>query len=256
MENLDYCIDYLLKESNGMAQIPNDLEGKINLWRSLVNVRLPFPISEEYLAREDLFLKDYYQQFEIMDVYDIEPISHSKIALFLGDITKIKIDAIVNPANEQGLGCFLALHSCLDNQITTFAGVRLRLEDKKEMDKKNNHLDTSDVFITDGYNLPAKKVIHTVGPIIEDMVYDVQVEELKKCYINCMELARKNQVQTIAFPSISTGVFHFPKDLAAQIAVHTLIDYLSKYPDSFEKVVIVAYTNDDYQFYQNAISML
>lgn len=217
-------------------------------------MRMPNPISDEYLKKEDEFLHEYFKQFKLVDITEISTISDkSKLVLYQGDITKIKIDSIVNPANEQGLGCFRALHSCLDNQITSFAGLRLRLEDKKQMDKLGNYLGTGEVFITKGYNLPAKNVIHTVGPIIDDKVHEYQKEQLKACYINSLEIAKKNNIRTIAFPSISTGVFRFPKELASRLAIDVIKDYLKNNESYFDKVVLVAYTKEDFEYYKKYI---
>lgn len=249
MNNLDYLIEYLLEERKIKCDIPKNVDDKIALWRSLVNQRMPNHISDEYLQKEDEFLKEYFKSFDIVKVSEINTLNNSRIAIFKGDITKIEIDAIVNPANEMGLGCFVPLHNCLDNQITSYAGVRLRLEDKEIMDKIKV-LETGKVFITKGYNLKANYVIHTVGPIINDFVHDYQIEELKSCYINSLNLAKENGIRTIAFPSISTGIFNFPKDKAAEVALSVVKDYL-KDDTFFEKIVFVCYSNVDYNFYIN-----
>lgn len=249
MDNLDFLINYLLEEKKIKENIPSSIQDKITLWRALVNERMPEEISLEYLEKEDEFLSEYFSKLNIIDVHDIETITNSKLALYQGDITKIKIDAIVNAASNEGLGCFIPGHNCLDNQITTFAGVRLRLEDKEEMNKIGNYLKAGNAFITKGYNLKAKYVIHTVGPIIRDEVLDYQKEELRNCYINSLDLAKKNNIRTIAFPSISTGVFNFPKDLAFSIAINTIKEYLKDNNSYFDKVVLVAYSEKDYELY-------
>ncbi len=246
MNNLDFLINYLLKEKNIKMDIPTFETDKFNLYKSLVNIRMPKEVSEEFLKKEDELLNDYFNNFEIVDYKNI---GKEKLVLYKGDITKIKIDAIVNPANSDGLGCFNPNHNCLDNQITTLAGVRLRLEDKKEMDKIGNYLKTSNCFITKGYNLPCKYVIHVVGPIVDKKLEDYQKEELKNSYINVLNLAKEKRIKNIAFPSISTGIFNFPKNEAAKIAVNTVKDYLKEY-DCFNKIVLVVYTLEDYNYYK------
>lgn len=247
MNYLDFLIKYLEKERKEEEKVPSTINQKIRLYRALVNVRMPNEISSEFLEKEDVFLNEYFKSFKIVDVKDIE-IINDKIALFKGDITKIKIDAIVNPANSGGLGCFMPNHNCLDNQITTFAGVRLRLEEKEIMDKIKV-LDTGKAFITNGYNLMAKKVIHTVGPIVNNKLLDYQKDELKNCYINCLHIAKENGLRTIAFPAISTGVFRFPKDIAAKIAIDSVKLFLKDNNEYFDKIVFALYTEEDYDYY-------
>ena len=176
MEKLDFLIDYLLNENTEIKvnNIPkNELEKK-RLYRSLCNIREAKAISNKYLEIENEFLQEELKKKDITNVKDIQTISKTikesnlknkdKICLWQGDITNLQIDSIVNAANSQGLGCFIPCHKCIDNQINTFAGISLRLECKKKMKEKNYFLKTGEVFITKGYNLPAKYVIHTVRP--------------------------------------------------------------------------------------------
>lgn len=250
MEELDYLIKYLLNESNQNIDIHIGKLEKKNLYRALVNIRQPKPISDEFLKVEDKYLQKELNKKEIINTYDRK--SLDKICLIQGDITKLKIDAIVNAANSQGLGCFVPNHNCIDNQIQTFAGVRMRLECDQYMKTIDYNLKTSKCFITKGYNLPAKNVIHVVGPIIEYEVTLEKEKQLANCYKNCLELAEKNNIKMIAFPGISTGVFRFPKDRAAQIAVETVKEYLNS-NDNFDKVVFVAYTDEDYNYYKELL---
>ena len=163
MEKLDDLIEYLLKENTGVqiSQIPTDRNEKRNLYRSLCNIREPKPISKEYLQIENEYLQEELHKKNITTQEEIKPV-RQKIGLWQGDITTIKIEAIVNAANSQGLGCFVPCHKCIDNQIHTFAGVSLRLECKEKMKQKGYHLHTGEAFITKGYNLPSKYIIHTV----------------------------------------------------------------------------------------------
>lgn len=172
MENLDYLIEYLLKENKDVSieELHNNKEVKKNLYRSLCNIREPKPISKEYLQIENEYLQKELKN--ITEVENINTISEiyqnsnlkndDKICLWKGDITKLEIQTIVNAANSQGLGCFIPCHKCIDNQIQTFAGIQMRLECDKYMRTIDYNLPIGEAFITKGYNLPAKYVIHTV----------------------------------------------------------------------------------------------
>lgn len=172
----------------------------------------------------------------------------NKICLWQGDITTLKIEAIVNAGNSQGLGCFIPCHKCIDNSIHSASGVQLRLECYNKM-KEIGILETGKAFITKGYNLPSKYVIHTVGPIIYEKVSEKDIKDLRNCYINSLELARKNNIREIAFCSISTGEFRFPKDQASKIAIATIDKFLDRYSDEFQKIVFNVFTEEDYNIY-------
>ena len=249
MEKLDYLIEYLLKES-GRGNFDYSNRDKKSLYRALVNIRQVNPISEDFLKVEDEYLQEELEKQDITNVDDIK--ANNKIALWQGDITKLKIDAIVNAGNSQGLGCFLPNHNCIDNQINTFAGVRLRLACNEIMKDLNYNLETGKAIITKGYNLPCKYVIQTVGPIIENEVTEQKEKELKNCYINSLQLAAHNGIKTIAFPCISTGVFRFPKDRACKIAIESVKDFL-KENDKIEKVVFNVYSDEDLEIYKNEL---
>lgn len=246
MNKLDYLIQYLLKENLRVNSIPENEQDKKNLWRALCNVREPKAISNEFLKIENEFLQEELKIKNITNVDDIK--ANNKIALWQGDITKLKIDSIVNAANSQGLGCFRPLHNCIDNQIQTFAGVQIRLECNEYMKNIDYNLPTGEAFITKGYNLPSKYVIHTVGPIIQFRVTEKEEYELSNCYINSLKLAVEKRIKTIAFPCISTGVFRFPKDRACEIAVKSVKEFL-KENEAIEKVVFNVYSDEDYDIY-------
>lgn len=263
MEKLDFLINYLLKESEETQgiTIPNNIEDKKNLWRSLCNIREPNPISKEYLQVENEYLQEELKKKNITKIEDIKSISETikksnledsnKICLWKGDITTLQINCIVNAANSQGLGCFVPCHKCIDNQINTFAGISLRLECNEKMKERNYFLHTGNAFITKGYNLPSKYVIHTVGPIINANVTDQEINDLKNCYINSLDLAKKHKIREIAFCSISTGEFKFPKDEACKIAIKTVRNYLKENVKFFDKVVFNVFTDEDYEIYSS-----
>ena len=150
-------------------------------------------------------------------------------------------------------GCFVPCHKCIDNQINTFAGIGLRLECNEIMKTKNYHLETGKAIITKGYNLPSKNVIHTVGPIIYDLVTEQKENELANCYINSLELAIKNGIRTIASPCISTGEFRFPKELACKIAIQTVDSFLTENREKLDKVIFNVYGEEDYRIYEHNI---
>ena len=249
MEKLDYLVEYLLKES-GRENFDFSIRDKKSLYRALVNVRQANPISEDFLKVEDEYLQDELKKQSITNVDDIK--EKNKIALWQGDITKLKIDSIVNAGNSQGLGCFLPNHNCIDNQINTFAGVRLRLACNRVMKDLNYNLETGKAIITNAYNLPSKYVIQTVGPIIENEVTEEKEQELANCYINSLKLAIENGIKTIAFPCISTGVFRFPKDNACRIAIKSVKEFLESH-DTIEKVVFSVYSDEDLEIYKNEL---
>ena len=262
MGKLDFLIDYLLKES-GRENFDYSNRDKKSLYRALVNVRQANPISEDFLKVEDAYLQEELKMQKITDSKDIKTIKETyqnntlinsdKICLWQGDITKLKIGAIVNAGNSQGLGCFLPNHNCIDNQINTFAGVRLRLACNEIMKDLNYNLETGKAIITKGYNLPAEYVIQTVGPIIEDSVTEQKENQLADCYINSLKLAIDNGIRTIAFPCISTGVFRFPKNKASQIATKSVDKFISKNEDKIDKVIFNLWSDEDVIIYEQNI---
>ena len=262
MEKIDYLIEYLLKES-GRNNFDYTNRDKKSLYRALVNIRQANPISNEFLKVEDEYLQEELQKANITNIENIKTIKEqykesnllnsNKICLWRGDITKLKIEAAVNAGNSQGLGCFVPNHNCIDNQINTFAGVRLRLACNEIMKKLNYNLETGKAIITKGYNLPSKYVIQTVGPIIENEVTESKKEELANCYKNSLSLAVDNEIRTIAFPCISTGVFRFPKDLASKIALKTVDSFISENQDKIDKVVFNLWSNEDVMIYEKNI---
>ena len=248
LKTLDFLITYLAEERNEKIKIENlSEEEKKRLFRSLCNIREPKEISQEFLNMQDMYLQEEIQEKGIVE--DIEEFKITdNIYLWKGDITTLKIDAIVNAANSQGLGCFIPCHKCIDNSIHSYSGIQLRLECYEKM-KEIKQLKTGEAFMTKGYNLPAKYIIHTVGPIIYEEVTDKEREELRNCYIHSLQLAKENNIKEIAFSCISTGEFRFPKEEACQIAIKAVKEYLKENTDCFEKIVFNVFTEEDYRIY-------
>ncbi|MDY6800124.1 MAG: O-acetyl-ADP-ribose deacetylase [Bacteroidota bacterium] len=165
----------------------------------------------------------------------------AKIELIQDDITKLEVDAIVNAANKSLLG-----GGGVDGAIHRAAGSEL-LEECKTL----NGCQTGKAKITKGYHLPAKFVIHTVGPVWHGGQNN-ESELLANCYNNSLKLALQNNIKTIAFPNISTGVYGFPKDKAAEIAIKTVTDFLN-HNNKIEKVYFVCFDNENYNLYQEML---
>ena len=208
-ENIDYCIRYLLKQNDVKADTPHTMYEKRQLLRALMNIWKPQPLSADFLRAQDAELQAQLKEKGVVVTRD---------RVWQGDITRLKVDAIVNAANNMGLGCWHPLHECIDNSIHSAAGLQLRQECNNIL--QGGEIATGGAIITPGYNLPAKYVIHTVGPIIHaDTPTAGEEEQLVACYRSCLNRAREHDCCSIAFCCISTGEFHFPNRRAAEIAV-------------------------------------
>ena len=249
-EKLNYLISYLLSERNDMdISIPTDSKEKFDLYRSLVNIRPAKKISAEYLKAEDEFLQKMTAQKGITDIADLQPVE-GNIYLWKGDITTLKCGAIVNAANSGMTGCYRPCHNCIDNCIHTFAGVRLRMKCAEIMKAQGHEEPTGTAKITSAYDLPCQYIIHTVGPIVQGRLIEKHCELLKSCYQSCLELAVLNGIKSIAFCCISTGVFGFPQDKAAEIAVQTVREFLLTHDI---EVIFNVFTEKDYKIYSGLL---
>ena len=253
MNRLDYLIDYLVKEDSRYSEleIPESIEEKRDLFRALRNIREPKPVSEEFLRLQDEELQAQLQEKGIVELPK-EP----RIQIWQGDITRLKVDAIVNAANSQMLGCFHPLHKCIDNAIHSAAGVQLREECHQMMLQQGHEEPTGQAKITRAYNLPCKYVIHTVGPIIPTGIpTPMQKEQLASCYRFVMQLAAENRLESVAFCCVSTGEFRFPNGLAAEIAVKTVSDFFVEHPEcSIKQVVFNVFKNVDKGIYEEILN--
>lgn len=244
-------INYLLNENlkYSKVRIPTSENEQFRLYRSLVNIRLPSVISEEYLAAEDEYLRQKTAEKGVTDIADLSPVEDN-IYLWRGDITTLKCGAIVNAANSGMTGCYQPCHNCIDNCIHTFAGIRLRLNCSEIMKKQGYPEPTGQAKITPAYNLPCEYVIHTVGPIVQGNLTAEHCRLLESCYRSCLEIAVQNGINSIAFCCISTGVFGFPKQEAAEIAVYTVRDFLKS---NGIKVIFNVFGSEDYDIYRKIL---
>mgnify|MGYP004572339069 CR=1 FL=1 len=252
-ERRKYLIEALLKEQPQYSEIENptsEQEQKI-LLRSLFNIRMPLPATDEFLTIQDTYLQEEVRQKGITSVADLQPIQPG-VYLWQGDITTLKCDAIVNAANSRLLGCFCPNHGCIDNAIHTFAGVQLRLACAELMKKQGHEEETGKAKITLAYNLPCRYILHTVGPIIRGHLTQQDCDLLASCYRSCLELAEQNNLKSIAFCCISTGEFHFPNDKAAEIAIQTVKDYKKEIQSKME-VIFNVFKELDYNIYRELL---
>ena len=244
-----FLIQELLKENKRYEdmEIPQDFEEQRELLRALMNVRIAKNVDDEFIKVQDEYLKEEIKRKGIVDIDDLKPIKDG-IYLWQGDITTLRCDVIVNAANSGMTGCYVPNHRC----IHSFAGVQLRLECDEIMTKQGYSEPTGQAKITNSYNLPCKYIIHTVGPIINGKLTSEDCDLLESCYKSCLELAAKNNLDSIAFCCISTGEFHFPNDKAAQIAVKTVEEFMKK-ETSLKKVIFNVFKDMDKEIYRKLL---
>lgn len=255
-----FLIQYLLRENPRFygQKVPSGKEDQENLLRSLMNVRMPLPISDEFLKVQDAYLKERNRERGITAVSELNPVSaDSRLYVWQGDITTLECDAIVNACNSQMLGCFTPMHACIDNFIHTYAGVQLRYKMAEIMEAQGHEEETGEAKITSGYNLPAKYILHTVGPIIQWKVTAEDEKLLASCYRKCLELASAQGARNIAFCCISTGVFRFPNRRAAEIAVDTVREFLAEQDErenpGIQQVIFNVFKDVDREIYEELL---
>jgi O-acetyl-ADP-ribose deacetylase (regulator of RNase III) len=242
-----------------MAKPPEDEAQKRQLLRVTLNTLPPFTLNEAEIALLDDLLQQELAEKSLTTV-DALPtlacLNKTKIKLWQGDITQLSADVIVNAANKELQGCFQPLHNCIDNAIHSASGVRLR-DDCATIIKTQGQLeDTGQAKITDGYNLPCQYVLHTVGPIVQGNVTNEHQRLLQSCYENCLALAHKTQgVSSIAFCCISTGVFGYPQEEAAKVAINAVQQWLINNPNSsIDTVIFNTFKAEDTHWYQQLLS--
>ena len=260
----DARLDYLVEEFKADSvqykdlKMPKDTEGKRRILRSLMNIRMPRKMDEAVLSVQDEYLQERIRENGIVELADI-PIIRDRMSIWQGDITRLAVDAIVNAANSQMLGCFVPMHTCIDNCIHTFAGVQLRAECARQMEQlksrygRDYEQPTALPMLTDAYNLPARKVIHIVGPIVQGRLTTSLENDLAACYRNTLDMCLENGLKSVAFCCISTGVFHFPNKRAAEIAVQTVTGWLSEHPGGMERVIFNVFKDEDKAYYEQLL---
>ena len=252
-ERRQYLIRALLDEQPQYRRItiPSDEAEQRQLLRGLFNVRMPGRIGDEFLRIQDEYLQEETRQKGVTRLRDLTPLEPG-IYLWQGDITTLACDAIVNAANSGMTGCYQPCHNCIDNCIHTYAGVQLRNVCAEIMEKQGYEEPTGRAKITPAFNLPSRYVIHTVGPIVQGRLTKRHEEQLASCYRSCLQLAEENGCKSIAFCCISTGVFGFPQDRAAKIAVETVRTYRSTNHSSIE-VIFNVFQNRDHELYRDLL---
>lgn len=248
-----FLIKSLLQERTEYRDIsiPADAEQQKQLLRALMNVRAPQQIGTEFLRIQDEYLQYEIAAKGITDVAELTPVRHG-IYLWQGDITTLKCDAVVNAANSGMTGCYIPNHRCIDNAIHTFAGMQLRLVCENLMEQQGYSEPAGSAKITSAFNLPSRYVLHTVGPVISGRVTKNEQELLASCYRSCLELAAENKLESVAFCCISTGEFHFPNELAAEIAVQSVKEFFCL-QTGVKKVIFNVFKDLDKNIYQKLL---
>lgn len=260
-QRLDFLVEAFKADSDEYKnhETPEDTGGKRRILRSLMNIRMPKKMSADVITVQDEYLRERASDKGMVHLSEI-PLIRDGISIWQGDITRLAVDAIVNAANSQMLGCFVPMHSCIDNCIHTFAGIQLREECNRQMNQlrirngRNYEQPTAVPMLTDGYNLPAKKVIHVVGPIVQYKLTSKLEKDLADCYRNTLDMCQENELKSVAFCCISTGVFHFPNKRAAEIAVNTVSDWMNEHPGGMERVIFNVFKDEDKDIYESLLS--
>ena len=231
-------------------QFPREEGAQRRLLRSLMNLRPPMPLDPDFLAAQDALLSAETAEKGVVDGETLVPTqADPRLVLWQGDITRLRADAIVNAANSALLGCFHPCHGCIDNAIHSAAGLQLRDECFRLMEAQGHPEPNGRAKLTEGYNLPARYVLHTVGPIVQGHVTRQDREELASCYRACLDAAAEHGLGCVAFCCISTGEFHFPNREAAQIAVDTVDRFLRR-STSIRKVIFNVFKDLDADIYR------
>ena len=269
-KRLDYLVEAFKEDSVEYRDIPmpKDTEGKRRILRSLMNIRMPRGMDGEILKVQNLYLQDRNAEKGIVRLEDIPTVRDEGsahifgdiISIWKSDITRLECDAIVNAANSQMLGCFVPMHTCIDNCIHTYAGVQLRQECARQMAAlrrkygRSYEQPTAVPMLTDAYNLPAKKIVHIVGPIVQTRVTEGLRKDLADCYRNTLDICRDAGLRSVAFCCISTGVFRFPNELASAIAVDTVTAWLKANPETVDRVIFNVFKDEDRRYYEQRLS--
>ena len=269
-ERLDYLLEEFKKDSVWYKdlEVGRNYQEKRRALRSLMNIRMPGAMDSEILKVQDDFLREEAAEKGIVTLEEIPTAARQygshrpfgdKISVWQGDITRLQVGAIVNAANSQMLGCFHPCHGCIDNAIHSAAGIELREECSRYMDRrrarygKDYEEPTGQAVLTEGYNLPAEHVIHTVGPIVYGNLTEALKEDLRNCYKNVLKCCVEHRIRSVAFCCISTGEFHFPNDEAARIAVAEVEKFLEKHERDFDRILFNVFKDADRELYEELV---
>lgn len=256
-ERLDCLIDYLLDEKEngqkkGLKDKVDNFADKLTLFRGLCNIRPPEPVAEKFIQVQDAFLSEWNHNRELTSLADLEA-AQPQLYLWQGDITRLKVDVIVNAANSHFIGCMQANHNCIDNIIHTRAGIQLRLDCDALIKKQGTKEPMGKAKITHAYNLPSNYIVHTVGPFIDERgVSPLKETLLASSYRSSLALADEYEQESIAFCCISTGEFNFPNQRAAEIAIDTVKKYLSETKSDLD-VIFNVFKDEDRQIYDSLL---
>ena len=226
-----WLIQQLLNERNDAAgvQIPEDEQGQKDLLRGLMNIRMPDPIDAEFLRIQDEYLTEENLAEGVVKIEDLTPVkADNRLYIWQGDMSRLAVDAVTLPANSGFTGCYQYLHNCLDNILGSKAGIELRLF-------------TNSIITKQGYPEPTGQAKIRLTKENERL--------LASCYRSILELADQNDIKTLALCCISTGVFMFPNQRAAEIAVETVRKYLEE-TGSQIKVIFNVFKDIDLMFYK------
>jgi O-acetyl-ADP-ribose deacetylase (regulator of RNase III) len=251
--NLDYLIKEIIIEDPKMSGIiiPKEISKKKKLYEILRTMRKPAKLSDEYLKLQDEFLQMELKELNITDINNFN--KKSIIEPWQGDITLLNTDVIINFATEYMLGCFIPNHNCPDNRIHLRSGMELRRDCYQETE--GHILPIGEARITKGYNLPAKYVIHVIGPQVLTEVHDIHRELLTEGINNSLDLASNNKLSTVAFSSISYDEYNIDLETSYKIIYEAVKNYLKKHKKAFKKVIINANNEKEYEILTKIIKM-
>jgi O-acetyl-ADP-ribose deacetylase (regulator of RNase III) len=252
-------VDTLLTDLHQEINMQSPYTEKRRLLHAKLNTLPPNTLKQSSIKKLDYLLQLELKDKEITSADSIasesvKTIGKTKVAVWQGDITTLNVDAIVNAANSQMLGCFQPLHACIDNAIHSAAGVQVRDDCDIIMQKQGFEEPTGTAKITRAYNLPSRFVIHTVGPIVRGQVTAQNQVDLANAYVSCLETAKAiDTLRSIAFCGISTGIFGYPIDDAAKIAFTTVTHWLKNNPEALDIVIFDVFSAYEKSIYERLV---
>lgn len=249
-----WLIDFLIREEPRYSgfKIPNDEQGQKRLLRDLLAVRPAKHPGEEFLRIQDAYLQSRLSERE--SAPGLDPVSDQPVIyLRRGDLADLRCQAAVNSSSGDLAGCRSLRTLCVDTALQTGAGVELRLACKAAAERLGGHAPPGGAAITEGYNLPCRYVIHTVGPDVRGTEpSEEERKTLARCYRSCLELAASRGLASVAFPCLSTGYKRFPNVEAGEIAVSAVLEFLQE-PSSVRQVVFNVYREYDLDIYRELL---